>query len=286
MESVQNISALKDELAQLKKEVMDIHQRKETAFHKNQELRRQIISTINEFRQIKNEVVSSQKEKDELKKQRDELNSKGRELITHAKQHNQERIKLVKKQGVRINPEAIRAKIAQIQTKIETEAIKFTEEKKLMLVIKDLKKKIEEAAVVKKAIQESREVSKDIDKTREQADSFHQQLYLKAGVDKEKYKKLKELSKQIKNLKKEQEMHITEYMTLKKEFAEKNEQLKGKLQHIAPLMKEHVLVREQRNMARQQDQVRKIAALEMAVEEKLRTKKKLTNEDLLVFQKR
>ena len=55
---------------------------------------------------------------------------------------------------------------------------------------------------------------------------------------------------------------------------------------LTPLFKQHQQLREQQYRSRKQQEEHKIAALEKAVEEKLKSKKKITNEDLLVFQRR
>ena len=280
------IHSLKAELSVLKKQLFDLSQKKEVAFQKKENCKRQLYVTIAELRKIKTELSSSAKEKEELGKQRDIFNQKRRELIKQAKKNYGERTKFFKKKSQHINLHLVKEKIERLDTKIETEALQFDDEKKLMKNIKELKKKLKDAESIKTMIRESRVLSKEIYDAGEQADSFHLHLAQKRQQDKEKYMQLKNLSKKIKQLKKEQEVAFNEFIETKKEFLKKSEELQAKLKELGPALKNQQSTYEQRKQRRQQQEAKKIEALEQAVEEKLRTKKKITTEDLLVFQRK
>jgi len=280
----EQVQKIRSELTSLKSQLLGLNQKKEAAFHKKEDYKKQLIASIKEFREIMNQLSASAPEKENLKKQRDNLNQKGKELIKEAKKTHAERNKLFKKQGLRINPQSVKEKIISLDTKIETEALKFEDEKKIMKHINALKKKLHEAAAVKTIIKESVGISKEINATRNKADTFHHQLSEKRQKDKERYTHIKQLSKKIKQLRKDQEAAFDEFIATKKEFLQKNEELQKKLKELGPIIREQRFTREQKILRKQEYEAQKIAALEKAVEEKFRTKKKLTTEDLLVFQ--
>ena len=279
-------SQMKPELAQLKKQLLELNQQKEESFNIQKNCQKQAYELIAQWKDIKKELDASASLKSKLQQQRDMLNKKVKEMIQQAKENNVSRKKIFEKNEVRINPRAIKEKIEQLDTKIETEALEFDTEKKLMKHIKELKKKIHDAEEVKSVLKEHTALSREITAARQEANHFHQQLYQKREEDNKKYQQLKELSKKIRILKKEQQGAFDEFITRKKAFIEKNEQLKGKLTELTTAVKEQRHTKQQYHQHRQQREAERMAQLEQAVEEKLRTKKKLTTEDLLVFQRK
>lgn len=282
----QHIALLKTDIRNLKNQLSLLNQKKEAAFRKKEEFKKQIFSEIQAFKTIRDEIFYSTKEKEDLKNQRNQLNSKFRELIKVAKEKHKEKKKLLTKHGFAINPSALKEKIEKLDTRIETEAMKFDDEKKIMKTINELKKKLHDADAIKSVFKEGAALSKDIDVTKEQADSFHHMLSQKRTGDKEKYGKLKEHSKKIKALKKEQQTAFDEFIAFKKEFMQKSDELQSKLKELTPMLQRQTQSKEQWRQRRIREEERTLAEKERAVEEKLRSRKKLTNEDLLVFQRK
>ena len=124
-----------------------------SAFQKKREHIKSYRNVVTEYRNIKKELMSSKSLKANLQQQRDELNSSVKELIQKAKTTHVERKKILDKNEQRINTTAVKEKIQQLDTKIETEAMKFDDEKKLMRNIKELKKKLQDAESIKKVLQ-------------------------------------------------------------------------------------------------------------------------------------
>jgi uncharacterized coiled-coil DUF342 family protein len=277
---------LKADIAALKKECGDLHQKKEAAFKKKQESKKAFITEIQKLQHLKKDLDQSKKQKTQYKKQRDVLNKKTQTLIKQIKDNTKEREKIVEKHGSRVNPETLKKKIQALDTKIETEALALKEEKKIMDHIKTLKKTIQELETVASSNKSRGELSKNITSTKEQANMFHQQLKEKRHHNQKTYHNLKNITKQLKNLKKQQQKAFKEFTTLKQQFQEKNEILKHKLKEFSPIAQEQAQQHQKKRQQREQHQVQQQKQLEQEVEQKLKTKKKLTTEDLLVFQKK
>ena len=281
-----DIRQQRNEISELKKALADLYTRKEAAFQQKEQLKKEVYSTIAEWKKLRDSVIASSREKSELKKQRDTMNQKGKELLEQARELNKEKETLLKKHGKTIPPDAIKEKIKRLETKIETEAMKFDQEKKVMQAIKELKKQLQATEAVRSTFKQSASLSKTMERTLEDADTLHKELFLKNLVDKGKYNRLKELSKKIRTQKKQQEEAFNQFINAKKEFAQKNEEFRAKCKDSMLMLKNQQMAWKNRRLRKEQEEAMKIAALEKAVEEKFRTKKKLTTEDLLVFQRK
>ena len=279
----QQVHQLKLEIHELKKQLLGLYQENEAAFQKKREHIKSYRDIVTEYRNIKKELISSKQLKANLQQQRDGLNNAVKELIQKAKTTHAERNKILNKNEQHINTRAVKEKIQQLDTKIETEAMKFDDEKKIMRNIKELKKKLQDAESIKKVFAESSTLSKEITAVRQQAYAMHQQLMQKREEDKQKYLHLKDLIKKIREMKKQEEEMMNDFLKKKSEFVKRNEEMKVKMQNIGPMEQERVFFQSKNRQQREQAQADKIAKLEEAVEQKLKTKKKLTNEDLLVF---
>ena len=145
-----------------------------------------------------------------------------------------------------------------------------------MIQIKQLKKQLEEASEVQDLFKELKTVSNQIKETKDKAEEAHKKI-IEAKKDQNTYEEFMKLTKQINELKKKQENAFGKFIDSKNKFSGINKQLKEKLKDAKSInLKETIKV--------ENKQAKVLEQKTKEVEEKLKKKKKLTTEDLLVFQ--
>jgi len=124
---------------------------------------------------------------------------------------------------------------------------------------------------------ELKEVSDKIKKAKEVAEEYHQKLQKEIKNNKPDYEEFRKLTKQINALKKKQEKAFANFIDSKNKFSTINSKLKGKLKDAKGM-------RIESDFKYKKDNAKLLEEKTKEVEEKLKKKKKLTTEDLLVFQ--
>ena len=143
-----------------------------------------------------------------------------------------------------------------------------------MKQIKLFKKQLGEVGEVQEVFKQLKSLSEKITEIKTKADDYHNQI---RNAGRTNYKDLMNMSKQINELKKRQEDAFKKFIESKDKFSKINEELKLKLMKTRDLN----ISREIRNLERQE---REIDEKVKKVNEKLKKNKKLTTEDLIVFQ--
>jgi len=167
--------------------------------------------------------------------------------------------------------------------KVETEALSIGQEKKVMKEINDLKKKYKKYGAVEKIVTESKTISAKIDENKKNSEELHAKLIGLSKNNKD-YKIFIEVSKKINDLKKEQEDAFSKFLELKNKFLKLNEILKNKLSKVNGYKKKigNLVQKDKISIKKKEDAVLEVKAKD--VEEKIKSKKKLTTDDILVFQ--
>ncbi len=279
--NLEHYKKLQDEISQIKKRLDEIHEKKEIWFKKKEDLKKEINELITKVKTIKAERDKKNVELNELKKQRDKYNDEVKQLIKSIKRLNEEKGKTFKKYNIKVDPSKIQEKINQLEKKVEME-VNFEKEKKLMGEIKKLKRSYEESSEVLKIAQEANKIDKEIRESRKKADEFHRKIQ---EITKDTtYDVFIALSKKITELKKEQEDAFQKFIDLKNEYAEASHELKNRMDEMYVLRGVFSKSKEVRKEQQQEKQRSILREKFKAVEEKIRGKKKLTTEDLLVMQ--
>lgn len=196
---------------------------------------------------------------------------------------NSKKKSLFVKLGIKQDPEIIKEQIRLLETKIETEVMSLDKEKGLMKKIKKLKENFGKSSELVKLLDEIRLISNELGDKKKKADESHNKLQALYKEDKD-FSLFLELSKQINSLRQEGHLAFDKFKFLKQEFLNLNNQLKEKLNSIrsvkGKLSNDDLEIRN----VKKEEQAKKLEELTRQVEEKLKTKKKLTRDDLLVFQ--
>lgn len=258
----------------------ELRAQKEHWFAKKEELKKQIAALIARVREVKATHETSMRAIKELKEKREAQNAIVKKLVAEIKTLSPALSK------ERKNPEMIRRQIEQREKRIETGAVAFDEEQRLMKWIKALKKEYEEAKSADTAWKEARDLSKKINEEKKKAEEFHLALVAAADENREAFKKFKQLSKEINEVKKEEEDTFAKFIAFKQKYAEANKLYLEEIQNVRAAQDAQ---RDREKKQRQEQQHQILERKRSTVEEKLKTgkgKKILTTEDLIAFQGR
>ena len=270
-----NIKELNQEIRSLKVQLDKINSQKEEWFKKKEYLKKELNSLIDKIKVIRTGRDNSNKDIKQLKQERDKYNSQVRDLIKQVKQLNQEKKQLPQKSDSKNNLSFLKKQIEKLEQSIETEGYTYKKEQAVMDQIKKLKKEFKELSIVNEVASKIKVLSKEIDVARKKADEFHKKIVDLA--DKGEHKLFKETSKNINEIKKIQEDAFAKFIEFKNEFTKINNALKNKLNEFSKQRKifDDIKSQKKKNSAKN---------ISKDIEEKLRSKKKLTTEDLLMLQ--
>ncbi len=279
--NIEEYKKLQNEVSQLKSQLTDINQNKEHWFKHKEDLKKEIANLILKIKEIKNEKDKKNLELDELKKQRDFYNTEVKTLINTIKEVNEEKSDAFKKYNIRVDPKNIQYKINELEKKVEIET-NFEKEKKLMIEIRKLKKTYGEVSELAKISEKESEISRNIRTARKKANEFHQKI-----IDITKntsYDVFIILSKKINELKKIQEEAFQKFIEYKNEYSNINYQLNSRSEDLGVLRAVFSQNKEIKKIEKHEKDRKIIAEKTKQVEHKLKTKRKITTEDLIILQ--
>jgi uncharacterized coiled-coil DUF342 family protein len=261
-----------------------VAQQKEELFSQKQQLSSLIVSKIGLIKEKKikrDELTLAVKL---LKDQRTVLNNKLKELFTKLRSltpttqapsvsssHSGQ------KPGQKVNASFLKKQIDTLKYKVETDGMDFEAEKKMMKKIKELQKELSSIQVVQTARGEFKELSLQIDAVKKESDEIHKQIQEKATASQVEHESILTLSKEIDELRSQEKDVLNKAQAAKSAY--KEQQAKQSMVHAAKAATE-VAKKQEEKKVQKEVLVQKAAQ----VEEKIKQKKKLTTEDLLVFQ--
>jgi len=282
------------EFEALRTELLAANKRKEEVFLKKQTVGQQIaekIKLVNEFKQRRNDLT---KQVRELKVKRDSFNEIINAKIDDIKKLTDGKPNPFARPPPRMggrgsdrednDPASIKRKIEALEYKLETQPMSFDAEQKINKQIRDLKKQYDEKMKAFAGMEEVMTKSHEIDTLKREANELHAQVTHLAADSQKHHEQLIDYSKEIDELKKEEETLYQTFLEHKKVFAEINAKLKMK-QGVIDDARD--VQREEKAKARRKKQDEETKTLKeraKEVEEKVKKKQKLTTEDLLALQ--
>lgn len=277
------LKTLKDEIKELKIKLEKISKEKEEWFKKKEDLKITISNKIKEIKVIKSSKDKSNIISQNIKNNKYQLKKEIEDLIKKAKQLNKTKKEIIQKLHLDFDPSELKNKLESLEMKIQTDAVSFETEKKMMKQVNELKKKLRESVSISKIIDEQNTLSKQIEAKRKQ---FRELIFkIRDHKSQDDYEDFFKSSKEIEIIKKEQEAAFNNFIEKKKEYSIIIAQIKDKINKIRTIdEKEHDIRREKLKQKKDEDQ----AILKQKfrnVEEKLKNKQKLTTEDLMIYQK-
>lgn len=280
------IKELKTEISNIRTKINDLKIKKNDLYNKKEELYQNIVSNIQILKKLKGDIDTYKSKKEEIKNKRDSKNKKFKDLITEIKDLRKEKENLSKKNNIYTTPLRLKEQIDKLEQKIETEALSFDTEKKIMAKIKDLKRKHDATLKLSNIKGALSYISDDVNITKKIADEFHNQFIQEIEKNKDNYEKFKQISKRVTDLRREKDSVFSEYKKLKEEIIKLNNNLQEKL---IELNKSYSLIGEEKKKKEQlkKEKVEQILLQKTKdIEEKFRIKRKLTTQDLIILQAR
>ncbi len=279
------LQSLKAAISGLREKIKEKYLEKEQAF-----LDKEVIAS--NMKRGHQEIVSMRRERDNLtrdvkrlKSERMALHRQVNARIEDIKKATAEKERLMKEHDIREDPARMERQIAQLEERIETSPMPLEAEKKVMKQIKDLRKNLVQAKGLYEVLRKMREMQKEINELKHRREETHRRIQQIARESQEKHEAMIERREAGHESTGKEHAALQRFLEAKKEYTELNAKLKEKL-------KEQAAVREKLDrdygeqkkteQRKQQDELKHKAE---EVDEKLKKRRKLTTEDLLVFQK-
>ncbi len=278
-EIYQEFQRKKREVNILRSQLNKTSEKKKEIFDKKREFFDKLNSLVGQIRSLRKERDEMTAEVRKLKEEKTKLQEELEGKESRKEEMQKKRKDILQKFSLRHGPEELKSRIEYLENKIETEALPFEKEKELMKKINELKKKHAQASKLTKEITGYKELVGEIGELRTKVQEIFLHVQAKASQGQQRHEKMIALIKELDAMK-TQGQFTPEIEAANKEMEEVRKKLGGELVELQEISKEVVVQEEIGKQAK----TRKIEELTQQVEEKLRTKKKLTNEDLLMYQ--
>ena len=278
------LDELNREVRALRATLNQLNDQKESLFHKRESSGKEISGLIRQVRSLRNERNKLTTDVKAAKVDRKGLNDTINKKIDEIKKFAKEKKETVKKHGMTEDPSKIKHEMERINYTLETSGLTFEKEQKLMKILKDMKRKYDEAKKISSIWDSSHALSTEIDSMKEKADAVHRAIQQKAQLSQEKHETMIDSSKKIDDLKKEEDETSKKITEKKKEMEDINGKLEEKLKVLAELSAK-LQVEKKETRQEKEAQTRKLLSDRIKdAEEKFRRGEKLTTEDILAMQ--
>lgn len=276
--------ATREEIAELKNKLNAINEEKEKFFSEKSEISKKIAQLIGDVKDSRSQRNEKTSKVSELKDSRKKLNAEIKDKIVKIKELNDKKTEILKKHSIQQDPVKLKREIEQLEFTIETTPMGIEKEQRFMKQLKSLKASYAKVGEVSGVFSESNTLSKDIDKLKKEADNIHKQIQNDAGTSQKRHESMIGISKDIDDLKKQEKELHDKFMEKKQEFNEINIKLKDLLKDSSD-KGEKVRAVKKKAAAKKKDEFKKdLAEKSREVSDKVKKGKKLTTEDLLLFQ--
>lgn len=278
------LEKVKSEIKELKNNMNSLDRKKEDLFRDKKRISSQIYSKIKnaqDYKEKRNSLTSIVKT---TKLSKEELEKRYQELDSEIKKLKDEKKKIFEKIGVD-DPIQLKKNIKKLEFRIETEAISFDKEKELMKVLSKMKKQLEKASEVNNIDSALDERFKEFREIRDHLNMNTKIVQHSAKESQKHHLGLIESSKEIDELKAKESSFEQEISKYKANISVLNDDLTKKVDSLnaikAKLNEHNVHFKE--DVEKSQKEILKQKDVE--VQEKIKSGKKLTTEDLLILQR-
>jgi len=266
-----NLKDLRKSIANLSSELKNIGSQKRTLLSDKRKLDKEISDLISTASENKVKKDKTDNEIRDLKKHRDIYNKKVKDFSSELKKEKVE--KVPKKTKDLPSPDSLKKQIAELEEKIETEALAFNKEKKYMDQIRKLRMAYKEAQEIASKFKSTRDIKQKLVENKKLGDELHGKIQKIADDSSELFKKLKETSEIIAEKKKKR----NEISKKIKELNKKTKELSEKL--------EEALKKWAKDKEKEKKVVNKTVEKPIKIKDAFKDKKKLTTEDILKIQR-
>ena len=283
-ESKAKLEELNKKTAELKKAIAEMSAQKEAWFQNKRKLSQSIQKDISQIKESRDKRNKFTKAVHTEKNERNKLNNEIKSKIEDLKELQKKKDALGKIDNPKISPAKIKKEIEDLELKIETEALPFSIEKKFMKQIAEKRKILGGFKDVSGVFDNLRKLQKDVRVLKKEADAKHKEIQIKAVESQEHHESLINLSKNIDNSKTEEENALKNFVEWKAKHSEKLKELKELQKEIKEIRKGLGEEVEEERHKKKQEVKELLKEKSIDIEEKIKTGKKLTTEDILIFQ--
>lgn len=277
------LNKLTNEINSSRNELNKINDQKESWFRDKGNLSSTIRKNIVQIKENKKKRDSLTKDVKDLKEKRNKLNEETRKKISELIKLKSELNNLTKKSKIK-DPQKIKGDIDQLEVKLETEAMPFEKEKELSKRLKQLKKLLGDASVIVNSFDKIKKLNSEINVCRKNTDETHNKIQKIAQASQELHEGVIKNSKETDKIEFTEEDEFKNFLDFKKKFNTINNGLKEKLIQMNTVRNKINKFKLEEEEKRRLKESMLIKAKEHEIEEKIKTGKKLTTEDFLVFQ--
>ncbi len=278
------LNKVKSEVRELKGNINNLDRKKEEAFREKRKISSNIFSRIKVAKDSKDKRNTLTEAVRNTKHSKEELEQKLKTLEADITKLKEEKRKVFEKSGVE-NPEMLRKNIKKLEFKIETEGLTFEKEKEVMKILSKMRKQLETikgASLVDKQLDDKFRELRDI---RTMTDMTKKIVQVSAKESQKHHVDLIESSKEIEELKKKEDEFEAIALKFKEELQSLISELDKKLAEMDAVKKKL----EENNVKLKEDVEKSnyeiLKQKDQEVQEKIKTGKKLTTEDLLILQR-
>ena len=285
---LQRFEVCNQDIAVMRQKLNEITKLREGVFGAKDGVTSEISSMIRRIRELKKERDDFTREVRVKKIERSRLNKLVRDKIQDVKRKRDEQDKLMKSHGIKDikrSPDALLKQIEKMEFSIETEAMPFNQEKKLMDQIRQRRKEYDELKIVSDVLTDVRSLSKDINTLKRESDTVHRDIQELANKSQERHEELLKISGDIDKLKDGEKDVFDQFADYKKQYNEQNMKLRTKLNEMNSFKHELAQIETSLRQKKKEELQQEMQEKQEAVEDKIKRGKKLTTVDLLIFQK-
>ncbi len=278
------LNTLKTEIRELHSKLNSEDRKKEDLFREKKRIGSEIHSKIrnaSEYKEKRNSLTSIVKN---TKLSKEELEKKLTDLESEIAKLKEDRKKVLEKSGVD-DPVMLKRTIKKLEYRIETEAISFEKEKEIMKSLSKMRKQLEKASESHAIERQLDHKFRDLRDVKEQLE-MHKKIVQHSAKESQKHHvELIESSKEIDDLRSKEEQFEENIQKIKSDINALGTELDAKLAQMDVVRKKlqdnNVQLKEDIEKSKQEILKQK----DTAVQEKIKSGKKLTTEDLLILQR-
>ena len=275
MEQKEDFLQKKKELAALRMQWQKVHNEKEQIFSQLKGIRdklRVVRTAVEPLKQQRDQFAEQVKK---LKPERDQLNLTAKEKAGEKKKVDEQRQEKLPAHPVDIRK--LKIQMDFLERKIETEVVPFSKEQEIRKHIKQLQAQYKQAQQQREIWKEARHLAADFSSARRSAQEVHQKIQDVAQLSQQKHQEMNSFFEQLRELRKQEKPLMakhSELRSLNDAIQKQLEELQQQVQQLAKILQEEDVG----------DFRSKIEAKKAAVQEKLKSGKKLNMDDILAFQ--
>lgn len=275
---------LHNQIRTLRKRLSELNDQKEKLFDQRNAVGKQISELIKNVKGIRSARDTFTAEVKLSKEEREKLNNDIKLKTAEVKKLAEEKEAIASKSGLTEDPRMLKRELERLNYKIETEAMSFDKETKLMKVINQLKKKVNAAKDVTLANDKLWNATRELDRMRAIANQAHNKVQHAAHESQEKHQGMVAVSHQIDDLKKKEDEFNAQITAKKAEMQPIMAELDTLSPKLNDINEKLGLAREEGKKNQENEQKKKLSDRAEEVRQKLAKGEKLTTEDFLLLQ--